>query len=407
MRTIGDLALNTEQIPPLATVSTAVRQLQERALRVVAVVENGQFIGVVTRDRAQLAAPDAPVKEIVQRLVIEMPASTPVRTAAKLFVENALDYVPVKDEDQYVGLLSANQLLLELGRSWDPMTGLSWSDRLRDWGVDVLQSGQEITIAFIDLNDFGAYNKQHGHIVGDRVLKAIASMLAGAVRSETDVLVRYGGDEFVIGSIRTRQEIEEALEEIANRPLMIEGVNEGVTFTVGYSGGKRTRERERTHFASTLDNLINLASRDSLSRKVGRSHEEPVPFEARAASGAASHVEVSNVDDEVVALASVSLGQEPALGTARGPKNTAIDVVAASVSQAVAKLRPGTTLALEDALVYRRWDGHPVAAVQVSVACAGSRTSVQASVGSSRGLYAALAEAIVMAVEKGLGELMP
>src|SRR5262249_10053302 len=148
------------------------------------------------------------VREIVQQIPIEMSASTPVRTAAKIFVDNALDIVPVVSGDGYVGLLSANQLLSELGRSWDPMTGLSWSDRLRDWGVEMLQTGQEITIAFVDLNEFGAYNKQHGHIVGDRVLRAIAVMLANLIKPETDVLVRYGGDEFVIGTIRPRQELE-------------------------------------------------------------------------------------------------------------------------------------------------------------------------------------------------------
>src|SRR5689334_11411529 len=81
MRTIGDLNLITERVAPFASVSTAVRLMQEHGHRVVAVEENGQCRGVVTKERAALSAPDMPVREILETLVIEMPALTPVRSA--------------------------------------------------------------------------------------------------------------------------------------------------------------------------------------------------------------------------------------------------------------------------------------------------------------------------------------
>ncbi len=49
----------------------------------------------------------------------------------------------------------------------------------------------------VDLDDFKRINDEHGHQAGDRVLRAIAGALRAAVRT-SDVVARYGGDEFVV-----------------------------------------------------------------------------------------------------------------------------------------------------------------------------------------------------------------
>jgi diguanylate cyclase (GGDEF)-like protein len=52
-------------------------------------------------------------------------------------------------------------------------------------------------LIMIDLDDFKHFNDQLGHLEGDRVLKEIAEKIKNTVR-DTDVVVRYGGDEFAI-----------------------------------------------------------------------------------------------------------------------------------------------------------------------------------------------------------------
>jgi len=58
-------------------------------------------------------------------------------------------------------------------------------------------SGAAFCVAMIDIDDFKKVNDTHGHLTGDELLKQFAAELRSACRS-TDVIARWGGDEFVI-----------------------------------------------------------------------------------------------------------------------------------------------------------------------------------------------------------------
>jgi diguanylate cyclase (GGDEF)-like protein len=57
--------------------------------------------------------------------------------------------------------------------------------------------GSSVTALFLDLDDFKEVNDRHGHLVGSHVLMEMATVILTGVR-DTDVVARYGGDEFVI-----------------------------------------------------------------------------------------------------------------------------------------------------------------------------------------------------------------
>jgi GGDEF domain-containing protein len=83
----------------------------------------------------------------------------------------------------------------------DPLTG-AFNRR----GLDLLapsvlagatRAGSPVTIGVIDLDSFHAFNQVHGHVAGDELLARIADSWQERLRA-SDLLVRYGGDEFVV-----------------------------------------------------------------------------------------------------------------------------------------------------------------------------------------------------------------
>lgn len=290
----------------------------------IAVVREGRFLGAVAKEFAAAMRPDQPVGDGIPYVGEPLQIVTPVRKAAEHLVQYQSDFAPVLDGDRFVGLVTARMLLPELGRSWDPMTGLSWSDALRVWGAKMLASGREISLVFFDINDFGAFNKAHGHIVGDRIIQAVARRLEGIVE-EGDVLVRYGGDEFVLGTVRPRVMVDQAVFDALADPVQVDEVPAGVRVSHGSSGGKRTREREASHYAATLDNLITLASRACLAAKTVASKasaevefvaldetDAAVPIAVRLRRGDEAVTGFHHREDESV-LASVGLATADAL----------------------------------------------------------------------------------------------
>ncbi len=59
-------------------------------------------------------------------------------------------------------------------------------------------TGSNLSILFIDIDNFKSINDNCGHTFGDHVLKEVTSLIMGHVKNENDWVARYGGDEIVI-----------------------------------------------------------------------------------------------------------------------------------------------------------------------------------------------------------------
>jgi diguanylate cyclase (GGDEF)-like protein len=83
----------------------------------------------------------------------------------------------------------------------DPLTRLPNRHRLLSKLEQALaearKSGRMLALLFIDLDRFKPVNDTLGHMMGDRLLRAVADRLSGAVR-RGDLTARFGGDEFVV-----------------------------------------------------------------------------------------------------------------------------------------------------------------------------------------------------------------
>lgn len=83
----------------------------------------------------------------------------------------------------------------------DQLTGLpnrwAFEDVLKNALAQSKQNFEPLTVAFIDIDHFKLINDNHGHEVGDRVLKRVAETLDGMSDHQCH-LARHGGEEFVI-----------------------------------------------------------------------------------------------------------------------------------------------------------------------------------------------------------------
>jgi len=115
------------------------------------------------------------------------------------------------------------QRRLEQLAHFDTLTGLPnralFGERLEQALARGRRAGKRVGLMFIDLDGFKRVNDEHGHDVGDELLKQAAVRLIYALR-ETDSLCRLGGDEFtVILENPVTSEIAAAIAERVRRAL--------------------------------------------------------------------------------------------------------------------------------------------------------------------------------------------
>lgn len=97
----------------------------------------------------------------------------------------------------------------------DPLTGL-YNRGFLDAALPrelarALRERQQLALVMLDLDHFKKVNDQHGHAAGDEVLKALAALLKQGAR-ESDLICRYGGEEFV--AILSNLSVEQALQRV-------------------------------------------------------------------------------------------------------------------------------------------------------------------------------------------------
>mgnify|MGYP001038514659 FL=1 len=162
--------------------SDAARHLGIRTyVRTPGRTENGGLVGTLCAASA-VKLPLSPHAEPVLRLF------------AKLIAQQ------VERELLFIKLKRANAELAAYA-STDTLTGLpnrrTLIDALRRLLAQCEREGRSTLVGFIDMDGFKKINDTHGHDVGDEFLSAMAGRLSASLRA-SDVLARFGGDEFVV-----------------------------------------------------------------------------------------------------------------------------------------------------------------------------------------------------------------
>jgi diguanylate cyclase len=103
--------------------------------------------------------------------------------------------------------------------------------------ADAARKEQCVGLLFIDLNDFKSINDEYGHAAGDKILATVATRIAARVRN-SDVVCRYGGDEFVVvlpcvpdaGAVT---KVADAIRERVSLPCWIQGSEQRLSASIG------------------------------------------------------------------------------------------------------------------------------------------------------------------------------
>lgn len=181
------------------------------------VVQSGDFILVEGNDLQSLCTAE---KENIENLtsIICMPMKTREGTVGCLtvFRKNDTSY-SANDQlllsifaSEAVGAVEKARLLNELKKqaTFDPLTNLlnkrSLLERLDAEVERARRHNLALSVMFLDIDGFKAINDSLGHLIGDKLIYDVGQILADQCRV-SDILGRFGGDEFVIVGTQTNE----------------------------------------------------------------------------------------------------------------------------------------------------------------------------------------------------------
>jgi len=126
----------------------------------------------------------------------------------------------------------------------DDLTGLynrrHMLERLNNEKHRTLRSGRSFCLAMIDIDHFKRVNDEFGHGTGDQVLGTVANTISAGLR-ETDVVARWGGEEFLVmftdTDLGTAERVLQRIQQsLASTPVAERAPDLRVTFSAGVTG---------------------------------------------------------------------------------------------------------------------------------------------------------------------------
>lgn len=139
----------------------------------------------------------------------------------------------------------------------------------------VLTQQQNLAFIMVDIDHFKDYNDHYGHVQGDICLTQVAAALQGAIGSQRGMVVRYGGEEFlVLLESVSQQQVRGCAERIRRRIRALELVHRRspvarvVTVSVGAACYHPSRHTSATDLVREADDALYAAKHQGRDRSV-------------------------------------------------------------------------------------------------------------------------------------------
>jgi diguanylate cyclase (GGDEF)-like protein/PAS domain S-box-containing protein len=191
---------------------------------------------------------------------------------AKIRVDNRLELTAViRDLSEQMRLITE----LQKAASHDELTGIynrrQLSRELQRELKRVQRFGGHFSVALLDLDHFKAINDQHGHQVGDAVLRHFAEAVRSELR-EVDIVGRWGGEEFLLICPETGGEeamaiLERIRQRLREHPYVHGDTVVPVQFSAGLAVADASTEGEDP-LIKTVDDALYQAKKSGRNRTV-------------------------------------------------------------------------------------------------------------------------------------------
>jgi len=209
----------------------------------------------------------------------------------KTFFWNELSISPIKNDlgevTHFIGiqkdvtekvelkykLMETNKILndlnskLEQENKIDPLTGV-YNRKAINHEISILwtsakRSNGHISVLFLDIDHFKAINDSYGHSTGDACLKHLASVLKSICGRDSDIILRYGGEEFIVVSVGNKKDdaialANKLLSSVSNENVKVKepDIRVNYTLSIGVTSGIPNSNVTFKEFVSTADDAM-------------------------------------------------------------------------------------------------------------------------------------------------------
>ena len=173
--------------------------------------------------------------------------------------------IAIKNARKTIELDKLNKML-KTKSEHDGLTGIPnrrlFDDMYHSLWTDSMKQKEPLSVMIVDIDNFKAFNDQYGHLIGDEVVKSVASLLMNH-KGEMDFVARYGGDEFIALLPRSTKanalvyagKLRESLLDV-NKQL---GIDTKVTVSIGIATAIANEDILKEKLIYTADNQLYLS----------------------------------------------------------------------------------------------------------------------------------------------------
>lgn len=181
------------------------------------VVENERPVGIVTQEKLafKLSGPfgfslyqKKPISQVMDRSFLSVDYKTPLSIVSSMAMsrpyDKLYDFIVVTENAKCIGIVTIKNLLektteieVSAAKHLNPLSGLPGNLIIDQTLIQCVSSKNHYSVAYLDIDNFKAYNDVYGFANGDLIIKLLADILRENLSNET-FIGHVGGDDFVV-----------------------------------------------------------------------------------------------------------------------------------------------------------------------------------------------------------------